>query len=259
MNATYITYNGVFSAIYGLKMNTFDGNDASSETTFYSSNISVSKSKTMKRYYITNIDQDNPLEKDISLISDNIIHDINKREILAWLTSGHDFVKMIIHRPEMEEFYYMCKFKEVSEIKVNGVCVGFKMKVVFNSPYQYGAETKLVLNNGNYTDKLVSITNKSDINDDFVHPVLKFKLNSGSTIKIINMTDDENRVFEIINLPINKEIIIDNELKIISGDGVFLSNFNKNWLRLKKGKNNLKITFDGELNITCPQIMCIGF
>ena len=67
------------------------------------------------------------------------------------------------------------------------------------------------------------------------------------------------RSFIMDNLPIRKEIVVDNELKIIEGDGVFLSNFNKNWLRLKKGKNILRITVDGSVTVICPQLISVGF
>lgn len=259
MNAIYVTYNGVFSAQYGLKLGSFGGNDSTEERTIFDPSISTQKAKNMKHFYITNIVEENAPEVEMTLISDAIIHDINKREILAWLNSGSEFKKLIIHRPETEEFYYMCRFREISEIMVNGFCVGFKMIAVLNSPYQYGVDTMVTLNDGNYTDKLINIFNKSDIIDDYVYPLIRFTITSGNSIQITNMSDDENRVFELVDLPQNKEITIDNELKIIDGDGVFLANFNKHWLRLKKGKNILKITLTGKIKITCPQFVSVGF
>lgn len=257
-NATYIMYNGIHSANFGLTIGSFN-EESLVETTVFSPNISTSKTKNMKRFVASGIDEDSAPECEMTLVSNVPIHDIRKRDILSWLNSGKDFKKLVIQKPCTEEYYYMCKFKDIKELKVGSQCVGYSMTAVFDSPYQYGRDTELKLANGIYEDKLVSILNKSDFTDEYVYPLLSFTLSDGNSLKIVNITDDESRVFEFTNLPTNKPIIIDNELKIIDGDGALLGNFNKNWLRLVKGKNNLKITIKGSLKITCPQIISIGF
>ena len=260
MNASYFTYNGIFSAVFGLKIASFDSNTSADETTIFSPEITTAKTKGMKRFYATNIDYSEPPEFDITMISEAVIPEIHKREILAWLNSGNDFQKLEITKDgSTESYYYMCKLTDIREVKVNGYCVGYTVKAVLDSYYQYGKSTSVKLSNNNYTEHSISITNQSDIIDDYVYPQITFKLNNSGTIKIVNETDDSTREFIFTDIPANKEIIIDNDLKIINGDGAFLSNFNKKWLRLKRGKNNLKITIDGEIEISCPQLMCIGF
>ena len=302
MEDIYITYNNVLSAKYGLRLGFF-GSESTEEGTIFTSEITTQKSKNMKRFYITNINDNQVPELEMTLVSDGMIHNIRKREILAWLNSGVDFTKLIIHSPNLDQTYYMCKFREISEIKVNGHCVGFKMAVLLNSPYQYGSESVVYLKVEDYRKYEVPIINKSDIIDDYVYPLLKFTINNGTRIEITNLTDKifeksaattpgsllvvkDNkdisgksdmihlkdvgdgfvvgdyviqRTFVMDNLPIRTEIVVDNELKIIEGDGVFLSNFNKNWLRLLKGKNVLRITVDGSVTIICPQMLSVGF
>lgn len=260
MNATYFTYNGIFSAMFGLKIASFNNNNSAEESTIFSPEITTIKSKGMKRFYTTNIDVSKPPELTFTMISESVIDDIHKREILAWLNSGNDFQKLEITKDNMSEnYYYMCKFSDINEIRINGYCVGYSVTAILDSYYQYGKPTQVSLANGEYNDQLIIITNKSDIIDDYISPVISFKLNNNGSVKIINESDDSTREFIITDVPANKDIIIDNELKIIDGDGAFLSNFNKNWLRLKKGNNVLKITIDGEIKIICPQLMCIGF
>jgi hypothetical protein len=81
------------------------------------------------------------------------------------------------------------------------------------------------------------------------------------TLRIINKTDDIDRVFELYNLGLNETVSVDNELRIITSDKRkdCLSHFNKNWLRFVKGANTLKITVKGVVVITCPTYKLIGF
>lgn len=256
--ATYMIYNGIHSASYGLRIASFD-NESLEETTISSPNISTSKSKYMNRFVITNVQEDATPEVEMTLVSEVLIDELTRRKIITWLRGGKDFQKMIVERPNCEDVYYMCKFRDIRELKVNGHCVGFKMTAVFDSPFQYGIDTTAELKDDNYDNKIVRIMNRSDFTDEYVYPQVSFKLSSGNSIKIINLSDDTQREFVMSNLPTGVQITIDNELKIIYGEGVTLANFNKNWLRLVKGKNRLKVTLQGELQISCPQIVSTGF
>ena len=110
----------------------------------------------------------------------------------------------------------------------------------------------------------VTICNKSDIKDDYVYPTVSFKASSSDNdynIRIINTTDNPSRVFAFSGLSVGEELLIDNELRHISSSlsGEKLSNFNKNWLRLKPGDNELQLQLTGSATITCPTYVTIGF
>lgn len=257
-NATYFTYDGVLSARYKLKIASFD-DDQTSETNVFSQDITTSKPLYRDKYVVSSVNYSGAPEVEMSVISAVIIDDVNKRKILNWLCQGNDFKKLIIHKQEVENFYYMCKFKNVSEITVNGYCVGFKLVALLDSPYQYGNPSIAKLESGVHSGDELSIINYSDFTDKYMYPLIKFKLNNTGNVTIINTTDNENREFIIADVLAGKEITIDNDLRIIDGDGAFLSNFNKNWLRLKNGENKLKITIDGEISISCPQVVHICF
>lgn len=259
LNSTYFTYNGVLSAKYNLQIASFESSEGTQETNIFSQTINTGKSGRSNNFQISSVGYETIPEATFTVISPVIIDEIRKREIMSWLCQGDDFCKLIINKPEVEDYYYMCKFKDVNEITKNGYCVGFKLTAIFNSPYQYGRETSASLPEGNYDNYEIEIINKSDFEDRYIYPKIEFTLTDGDEIEIINQTDDETRIFKFVKLTKNKPVIIDNELKIIEGDDAFLSNFNKNWLRLKKGKNKLKVTFKGSLKITCPQIVQIYF
>ena len=94
---------------------------------------------------------------------------------------------------------------------------------------------------------------------DYVCPVV------GDTfmVSVFNETDSTSREFRFSadDSLINDKITVDNELKIISGSGTnLLAKFDgMKWLRLRKGKNVLRVTINGEFTITFPQYIKIRF
>lgn len=261
-NANYFTYDGIMSAQFGLQIASFDENGALQETSVFSPSITTNKSKNMKRFYATNVNINEPPQIEVTLVCEKGIDKITKRQVIAWLSKGQDFKKLVIHQTDMEDFCYMCKFQDISELTIGSVCVGFTMTALMNSPYQYGNDTVVTKQSANYDNYRVVIRNASDILDDYIYPKIEFTLASGSnhSISVINETDDSAREFKMSNLPEGVKIVVDNELRIIDGAGVLLSNVEKkNWIRLKEGDNVLRITLKGEFSIICPQYMNVGY
>lgn len=262
LNTNYITYDGVVSINFGLQLGSFESGSGAQNTSIYSPEIKTLKANQNSKFGITKNDISAPPEYELILVSESTISPVVIRKIMRWLTADGGFKKLIINRQDLQGYYAMCAFKNIEEIKVNNYCVGFKMTAVLDSSYWYGETETIYLSNANLVDKVIQIVNKSD-KDEYAYPQLKFTLNSGATnIKIVNLSDDEGRIFELENLPSNTQIIIDNELRIIDGSGVSLNNFKEgsmNWIRLIRGINNLSITMNGEGSITCPQYSLIGF
>jgi hypothetical protein len=197
------------------------------------------------------------------MISELPITDVTRREVLAWLTARGAFKKLQIHQPDLEDYYYNCVFTDISIIYVNGNCHGFRVTANFDSPYQYGEPSSVTVSGSGNTEQ-ITIVNNSDISDDYVYPVVEFSSNSdtnGYSIKIINETDDDSREFIFSGLDAGEHVVVDNELRHIksSNNVTRLSNFNKNWLRLRKGDNVLKVTINGNVTIKCPTYIMIGF
>ena len=83
---------------------------------------------------------------------------------------------------------------------------------------------------------------------------------SDGAVSIINITDNSTREFAFSGLNPNTTYIVDNELKIITGEGRnLLEKFSKNWLRVLRGKNRLKIRVNGAVTISCPRYVKISF
>lgn len=269
-NATHFTYDGVYSGVYGLMIADFD-DSGTTETAAFSPVLHTIKPATLNRFFHTGITYDELPQHQFSILSETPIPDVTRREILSWLVARDSFKVLQIHQPDLEDYYYRCVFTDVQIIFVNGHCCGFRLTANFDSPYQYGRPT-------GFSDKVISgteevtIINNSDVHG-YVFPKVVFQSSTGlesdalpgntplSIIKITNLTDSTNRVFEFVNLYANETVTVDNEMRYIKSDrnGEKLSNFNKNWLRLRPGKNVLKIETNGTVSITCPTYIMMGF
>lgn len=287
-NATYFTYDGVFSGTYGLIMADFDDSSVV-ETAAFSPVLNTTKSVSVNRFYHNGITYEGAPQHQITVVSETEIPAFIRREVLSWLVGRNKFKKLQIHQADLEGYYYNCVFTDVEIIYINGRCHGFRLMANFDSPYAYGNPTTCELKSGT---NVVKILNNSDIVDGYVYPTVSFTVsgicngdaqavawvesqnalatrNQDGTITplnsynvcIINKTDDTNRRFIFAGLRANESITVDNEVKHISSSvgGEKLSNFNKNWLRLRPGYNELLVDINGAGTITCPHYAMIGF
>lgn len=254
-NAIYFTYDGVYSGNYGLKIASMN-REYVETTTAFAPTLSLAKGAKSKRFFYSGIDYEDSPEFQFSVFSEEKIGDLQRREILSWLTGRNQFKKLYIHQEEYNDVYFNCIFKNVDIIYVGGDCHGFALTAKFDSNYCYGRPITITKTLTGGTPLSVSVYNNSDVVDDYVYPTLTFK----GDISIKNQTDN-GRITKYQDAEPNETITIDNELKIVSSTigGDKLSNFNMNWLRFKKGANNLEITGTGQVTIVCPQYILLGF
>lgn len=261
-SATHFTYDGIFSGSYGLFIADFDENSVINTSAFPLS-LKTHKPPTSNRFFYNGISYESAPQYPFSVVSPHPIDDIQRRKILSWLVGRNNYKPLIIHQPDLEKYKYQCVFTDAEIIYVNGVCHGFSFTANFNSIYQFDTPSVIELN-GTGVEQTIDITNNSDIIDDYVYPLVYFKsipMENGNSISITNMTDNPQRHFIFNNLQDNEEITVDNELKYISSnfEGSKLSAFNKNWLRLRKGVNLLKVYINGTVRISCPTYVMLGF
>lgn len=261
-NATHFTYDGVFSGTYGLLIADFDDSSVV-ETSAFSPSLNTNKPSKINRFFHNGIVYEAAPQHQFSIISEQPINELVRREILSWLVGRDSYKVLEIHQPDLEDYEYRCVFTNTEIIYVHGECHGFRLTANFDSIYQHGRPSVLSVS-GTGVEKTVTIMNNSDIKDDYVYPMVYFKSSAavnGNNIFITNITDDSQRHFIFKGLYDNEEVTVDNELKHISSSraGEKLSAFNKNWLRLRPGVNRLKITINGTVKITCPTYVMLGF
>lgn len=255
-NASYFTYDGVFSAEYGLMIADFDDSSVI-ETAAFSLSLNTHKPSKSNRFFHNGVKYDSAPTHQFSIISAQAIPDSVRREVLSWLVGRSAYKKLIIHQPDLEHYWYNCVFTNVEIVYVHGYCHGFRLTANFDSPYQYGEPSTVTLSGTGETQS-VTIINESDILDDYTYPLVTL---TGTRISIVNNTDDTSRPFTISDLSSNEKIVVDNEMRYIESSYGHprLANFNKNWLRLRHGENELSVMINGTCTITCPKYIMIGF
>lgn len=261
LSATDFTYDGVFSGVYGVQIASL--NDSVVEETAYitPTMTMVKPSKAKKFYYMSSKYEEAPTFE-FSIISENTIPDLVQRRILLWLDNRKGFKPLVIHQPEFETYTYNCIFNVTSIIYHAGRCIGFNLKATFDSPYHYEKPKTVEILDSDGAEQEVILYNNSDIDDDYIYPIVTFKLEEEGDVEIYNDTDDSSRGFIFKGVAANSEVTVDNETKIITSEKKddYLSKFDGlKWLRLVRGKNVLRIKIKGAVKITCPQYAKIRF
>lgn len=255
-NASYFTYDGVFSAEYGLMIADFDDSSVI-ETAAFSPSLNTYKPSKSSRFFHNGVKYESAPTHQFSVISAQAIPDSVRREILSWLVGRSAYKKLIIHQPDLENYWYNCVFTNVEIIYVHGYCHGFRLTANFDSHYQYGEPTVITIS-GTGSQQSVTILNDSDVIDDYIYPLVSL---IGTSVSIVNNTDDSSRAFVLSGLGTSEEVVVDNEMRYVesSRGRPVLSNFNKNWLRLRSGENALSVTVNGTCTIMCPKYIMMGF
>lgn len=256
-SATEFTYDDICSAKYGLRIASFDSSPLE-ETAYVVPNIEVAKSATSKKFHYIDRTYDSPPTFDFSVVSEVAIHEELLREILIWLDARRGFKPLVIMQPGFDELTYNCIFTVTSLIYHSGHCVGLNLTATFDSNYVFGKPIEvIVFGNGEVQD--VDLYNDSDNIDTYIYPTVEFDTTDGA-VSIINMTDNSAREFMFSGLIPNTQYIVNNELKTITGEGRnLLAKFSKNWLRVLRGRNRLRICVNGAVTITCPKYVKISF
>ena len=261
-SATYFTYDGVFSGLYGLMIADFDDNSVI-ETNAFSPSLNTVKPPALNRFFHNGMTYDAAPQHTFSIISEYPISSNIRREIISWLFGRDSYKILKIHQPDLEGIHYNCVFTTIDIIYINGYCHGFRVTANFDSFYQYAEPTSIEIT-GNGTEIIKEINNQSDVKYGYIYPTITFSMTApvgDYDISIVNKSDNSSRYFRFQGLLANEEITVDNELKHITSNigGEKLSNFNKNWLRLKPGVNELSIVLNGTATITCPSYVLLGF
>lgn len=261
-NAKYFTYDGISSSAYGLQIASFSSNTVEN-TACFSPTLTTVKSSKSNRFFYAGIKYDTPPTATFSVVSETFISDQLRREILTWLVGRKEFKELVIFQDDLQFYHYNCIFTAAEIIYVNGLCHGFNLTATFDSPYQYTNSLVQTIT-GDGTVQTVKVTVDSDLPDEYTYPTIKFKftdtLSDGKDISIYNTTDSADREFSFSGLNANTTYTVDNELKTIQGSGgKLLSKFSLKWLRLRKGVNELSVAINGELTLTVPLYVKIGF
>ena len=256
--ASFFAYDGIASSTFGLQIASFTGLTPESveETEAFTPTLTTLKVPTLPRFYHGGVEYDSAPQYQFTVVSQAELTPADRSSILSWLIGRNAFKPLVFNGFGIEDITYYGVFTGVSTVFVNGRCHGFNLTVTFDSPYARKESTVVTTTSGTHT---ITINNNSDIVDGYVYPAVDF---TGSEISIVNVTDDANRAFVFSGLEATEQMHVDCETKIITSNlsGEKLSKFtSKNWLRLRKGENTLVVVSQGDVTITCPCYVMVGF
>lgn len=243
-------FDGVSSREFDLKIITFD--DGSLFDGVGSSNVNILTQKVMRKAkpYFLGVSQEPVLEFPLTFGSEENISGMERDLISKWLFGRSTYKKLQIIQDDLLGAYFYCFLTEPEPLYIGGLNYAFQCQAVCDSPFAYSYPKTI---SGSYVSKAQQSFNvyNDSSEDDYLYPNVNFKISSsGSAFSLINSTDD-NRAFEFgLNasggLSNNEEIGVNNDLQIIeSSTGLMrISKFNKNWLRLLPGINQIAVNAD---------------
>jgi hypothetical protein len=242
-------YDDVASQQYDLMIITFD--DGSPFNGVGSTSVNVINQRVLRKskpYYLGRT-QEPVLEFPITFGRKDIVTGLERDTISKWLFGRSTYKKLYIIQDDLSSAYYNCFFNNPSPVYIGGLNYAFECTVICDSPFAYSPLNKTSGSHTDFTGLNYSTTiynNSSE--DEYLYPSVSFKMStSGSTISITNQTDD-NREFVMglsgSPLSVEEEITVDNDLQIITTSTGLkrVPTFNKNWLRLLPGANDITIS-----------------
>lgn len=244
--ATFV-FDGRPSELYSLYIASPDGGSVnttgSSDVELYVENI-YKKS----RNYLLGTTQSPALEFDVSFNSPREITSPELGEIQAWLFGHSQYKKLQIVQSDMHDVYFNCFLKSPRVHKVGNIIRGIRATVVCDSPFAWTfPRTKTFSFTDADVNQTIDFFSISDDND-YYYPSLVVTMNEFGGDFNMSVSQDNGRLFEFTSLVPSEILTINNDLGIISSSTALkrLSNFNKNWFRLVRGKNS--ITFTGAIS-----------
>lgn len=226
--------------------------------TVYIENIKIQNDKTDNPYYLL----DNKNVETITLefahvdLIDNtpLSWDEDKiDEIVGWLYQ--DSFKPFVSQDNDEITYYL---KAIKIYKNFDSDMKGMLTVEFQPYTSYGYkyfEKKIICENETET----KINNESTVSEKYYEPIIEIKALEEGDVEIQNLSICDSEALKIQNLKKNESIIIDNFTYVVQdekGNNKFLST-NRNWIKLRKKKNIIKIKGNCEVTFKCnyPKIV----
>jgi phage-related protein len=176
-----------------------------------------------------------------------------RREIINWLFKKEYKIFRSLDFPNIA---YYCIATGDAKITLASMLKGYftiNFRCDASHGWSYPVNTQFYDLSNNDTYTILEIENIGNIKP-YHYPEVEFLLQGDSTGITIQNLSDSGRIFEFTNLTMGENIYVDNDKqRIITSlsDTYRLDNFNKNWLRLVQGANQLKITGKCTLQIRC--------
>ena len=239
-------FDGIPSETYNLLISEIDG--SAEDETMGSTSMEIKSQKIFRKSvpYFYGMTPSENLSFEISAFTlDEEIDALSFQLIQAWLFSSRVYKKLLVFQEDMMDgIYFNCIFNNPKIVRVGNKIVGFTATIECDAPYGWNfPKTTTYTYTTPTVDNSVVFNNISNDKGTYLYPQNVIIMNNfGGNFSITNLSDS-SRVFSFTSLQPNEVITIDNNIQVMSSStGLLrLGNFNKRYLRLLPGVNNLRI------------------
>jgi phage-related protein len=244
--ASSFQFDGIASETHDLLISEIEGSAV--DSTMGSSNMDILSQKIYRRstpyFYGATPSENLSFEISANTLSGDEIDAEDFQIIQAWLFSPRTYRKLLIMQPDMESVYFNSIFNSPKILRVGNKIVGFTATVQCDSPFAWKyPKTTTYTYTVPTVDSSVVFNNTSDDRGAYLYPTNVITMNTfGGSVTITN-SSDASRVMTITGLSGGEVITMNSSIQTLSSSLGFkrMSNFNKHFLRLVPGVNNLRL------------------
>lgn len=231
-------YNGVPSETYDCSLAFIDENYNKRPS---GSGIEITTDTIQRnaRAVFLNAKQTPPLEFGIEIIFEKPVDIFVFTQIKDWLGGEISFKQLQICAEYFDTFYYNCYLELKEDYIYNGGYRGLSATVHCDAPWAWEFEDERSYELKPNIDNHIFFNNLS-ADTEMLRPIIEFTMIDSGDFSITNLTN-QNRVTKFSNLTQGETITMDNLYGFIDSSlGIRrVSNFNKVFLKMPKGMNEL--------------------
>ncbi|HBN06039.1 MAG TPA: hypothetical protein DD434_09695 [Bacteroidales bacterium] len=245
------TFNNISSERFGLKITTPETKSTINVSNYKSNLIKIPR---RSKFYATKRIVDEPLVLNISIFSETPLTRNQIDRIEDWLFGEDDeFKKLRINQDDLNGYYYNCRLQKLESETFGNVPYIVHCLLECDSHYIWqNPQTRIINITSTPTNfKFVNISSEDSLKPTYIVKVgMVYGLLGETTLsnRYIKITDKTtNEYMEFNGLLDNEIITIDTEHEIITSNmrtSGLLDLFNKNFMKLQKGKHEFIIEGD---------------
>jgi len=254
-------YGDINSEQFDVFMGGIDVGSGAKEINFgVSTEIVSDKTSRNSVPYIYGVNSSDPLEFEMTIVSEKEIDIYDKSAISRWLFE-EKFKWLHIIQPDSQDIWYYCIMTDKKSVNIAGCTYALSFTVICDAPYAWTKEYTKTFITATTTPTNFTFMNTSDDMKDLL-PLINIKLDSAQTsIKITNNSNSgKNNEIELTGLIGGDEINIDCKRQIIKATSTLniLDKSNLKFLGFVQGVNNLTITGKATTTITYRFVRKVG-
>lgn len=252
--ATSFVFGDLSLKSFGLSLCSFDGGGEASISLPYVPSYTTEKPPAHYRWQMAGSKYETPITFSVSIGKtcgpNHLISRDEERALAKWLTACPDFQEFHFedYDTDWDDSFGISYFVHVTSLEkemLGGNCIGFTVEFTADSPFGFSSPITARLSAG-----VTTIYVDSDSNDA-IYPHLVLTANAPGNFSIQNLTNGSFSRFH--NLSAGEKLTMEK-----TGSGLLsslpshaiLDDFDKNWISLTDGANELLVEGDASLTLT---------